>query len=214
MDLLVTLCADEICPILPGRIRRVHRPVPDPASTDLMLSVQTQRSRFRCAREEIGVRITGLAEQLESAPGPVSQADHVRLKTADLARSAGFYAWQFGTWPCDWTGQSMIFRSEDFTLSLALCRAQPGAQRREACASFVLDVATREALIAAYDRARRFGAEVLKPPTAGWQGAGLHSLRLVAPEGNRIELCARPTPQDLMHRPEDRSRVLLVPSGS
>ena len=214
VDLVVTLCADEVCPILPGRIRRVHWPVADPASTDATLSAEAQRSRFRCAREEIGARITVLAELLEIPPGPVSRAGHVRLETGDLARSTRFYAWLLGTWPSDWTAQSVIFRSEGLTLSLALCLRQADSERREACAPFVLDVATREALIAAYHHARRFGAPILKPPTTSWQGGGLHSLWLADPDGNRIELYARPTPQELMHRPVDHSPVLLVPPGS
>jgi catechol-2,3-dioxygenase len=42
----------------------------------------------------------------------------------------------------------------------------------------------------------------------------LHSLWLADPDGNRIKLYFRPTPQQLMHSPEDRSPVLLVPPGS
>ena len=100
VELVVTLCADEVCPMLPGRIRRVHWPVSDPAS-DSTLSAEAQCSRFRCAREEIGARITVLAELPEIPPGPANQAGHVRLETADLARSTRFYAWLLGTWPCD-----------------------------------------------------------------------------------------------------------------
>lgn len=86
MELVVTLCADEVCPILPGWIRRVHWPVSDPAATDPTLSAEGQRSRFRCAREEIGARITVFEDVPEIPPKPVSQAGHVRLETADLAQ--------------------------------------------------------------------------------------------------------------------------------
>jgi arsenate reductase (thioredoxin) len=34
IDLVVTLCAEEVCPVLPGRVRRLHWPISDPASTD------------------------------------------------------------------------------------------------------------------------------------------------------------------------------------
>jgi arsenate reductase (thioredoxin) len=30
VDLVITLCAEEACPILPGRVQRLHWPSPDP----------------------------------------------------------------------------------------------------------------------------------------------------------------------------------------
>ena len=35
LDLVVTLCAEEVCPVLPGRVRRLHWPVADPARDGL-----------------------------------------------------------------------------------------------------------------------------------------------------------------------------------
>src|SRR3546814_5395392 len=34
VDLVVTLCAEEVCPLLPGRVQRLHWPIDDPASSD------------------------------------------------------------------------------------------------------------------------------------------------------------------------------------
>lgn len=62
MDLVVTLCADEVCPVLPGRVKRLHWPIPDPASDDPTLTPEQMRSRFRSARDDIRGRI----EQLQS----------------------------------------------------------------------------------------------------------------------------------------------------
>ena len=31
VDVVVTLCAEEVCPVLPGSVRRLHWPLPDPA---------------------------------------------------------------------------------------------------------------------------------------------------------------------------------------
>ena len=42
-DVIVTLCADEVCPFVPGRVRRLHWPLPDP--TDL--------AGFRAVRDEL-----------------------------------------------------------------------------------------------------------------------------------------------------------------
>jgi arsenate reductase (thioredoxin) len=67
VDAVVTLCSDEVCPVLPGRVTRLHWPIPDPASSDPTLSTQEMQRRFRVAREQIRdklpelTRILGLA---------------------------------------------------------------------------------------------------------------------------------------------------------
>jgi arsenate reductase (thioredoxin) len=53
LDLVVTLCAEEVCPVLPGRVRRLHWPIPDPASKDTSISPNAMRERFRTARDQI-----------------------------------------------------------------------------------------------------------------------------------------------------------------
>jgi len=30
VDVIVTLCAEEVCPVVPGQVRRLHWPLPDP----------------------------------------------------------------------------------------------------------------------------------------------------------------------------------------
>lgn len=61
VDLVITLCAEEVCPVLPGRVRRLHWPIPDPASNDPAQSPEEVRLRFRTARDEIRERIATLA---------------------------------------------------------------------------------------------------------------------------------------------------------
>jgi len=65
-DLVVTLCADEVCPVLPGRVKRLHWPIPDPASDDPKLTPDQMRARFRTARDDIRARISQLHGQLAS----------------------------------------------------------------------------------------------------------------------------------------------------
>ncbi len=60
IDLVVTLCAEEVCPVLPGRVRRLHWPISDPATKDATLPPEEMRMRFRAAREEIKGRLEGL----------------------------------------------------------------------------------------------------------------------------------------------------------
>lgn len=54
---VVTLCGEEVCPVVPGAVSRLHWPLPDPAGggTD-----DEQRARFRAARDEIEVRVRAL----------------------------------------------------------------------------------------------------------------------------------------------------------
>ncbi len=65
LEAVITLCAEEVCPVLPGRVRRIHWPIPDPASSDPSLSAQEMRQRFRTARDRIRERIEGLAALLD-----------------------------------------------------------------------------------------------------------------------------------------------------
>jgi len=66
-DLVVTLCADEVCPVLPGRVKRLHWPIPDPASNDPNLSADEMRVRFRTARDDIRARIAALTASQEGS---------------------------------------------------------------------------------------------------------------------------------------------------
>lgn len=63
MDLIITLCADEVCPVAPGRIKRLHWPLPDPASDDTQIGEQEMLDRFRKARDEIKQRLQNLKYQ-------------------------------------------------------------------------------------------------------------------------------------------------------
>jgi arsenate reductase (thioredoxin) len=70
LDLVVTLCAEEVCPVLPGRVRRLHWPIPDPASKDISISPDAMRERFRTARDQIRARLATL-----DVPGSPEQSD-------------------------------------------------------------------------------------------------------------------------------------------
>jgi arsenate reductase len=65
LDLVVTLCAEEVCPVFPGRVRRLHWPIPDPASADPSLTPEEMRRRFRVVRDEIKAKIRNLSRELQ-----------------------------------------------------------------------------------------------------------------------------------------------------
>ncbi|MDR3685180.1 MAG: arsenate reductase ArsC [Geothrix sp.] len=60
VDLVITLCAEEVCPLFLGRAERLHWPIPDPASEDPTLRPDLLRERFRAGRDEIRRRLEQL----------------------------------------------------------------------------------------------------------------------------------------------------------
>lgn len=66
VDIVITLCGEEVCPVFLGHVRRLHWPVPDPASGDPSLSPDDMRARFRAARDAIRAKIEEFARTLDS----------------------------------------------------------------------------------------------------------------------------------------------------
>lgn len=60
VDLVITLCAEEVCPAFLGRAERLHWPIPDPASDDPALTPEDLRARFRAGRDELRRRLVQL----------------------------------------------------------------------------------------------------------------------------------------------------------
>lgn len=63
VDLVITLCAEEVCPLFLGKAERLHWPIPDPASEDPTLTPEQLRARFRAGRDEIRRRLEALKAQ-------------------------------------------------------------------------------------------------------------------------------------------------------
>jgi len=58
VELVVGLCAEEACPVVPG-VRSLHWPLPNPAGQSI--------ERFREARDELSVRVRALIRDLTGA---------------------------------------------------------------------------------------------------------------------------------------------------
>lgn len=58
VDTVVTLCAEEVCPVFLGEARRIHWPLPDPAGAEG--SEEERLARFRDVRDEIRRRLPSL----------------------------------------------------------------------------------------------------------------------------------------------------------
>lgn len=61
MDYVITLCAEEVCPTLPSKAKRLHWPIPDPATNP------TSSEGFKRARDEIADRLRRFAGELFEA---------------------------------------------------------------------------------------------------------------------------------------------------
>jgi arsenate reductase len=210
VDLVVTLCAEEVCPIFPGRVRRLHWPIADPASTDASISVEEMRQRFRAARDQIKARLEVLKELTDLPEGPPSEEFHASLRVRDLAKSTRFYAWLLQTWPKEWTHRYAIFIRPDLDLNFVVMVADGMELHHDTLYHLGIGVADRDAVVDAYTRAAGFGAHVEKPPRTTWKGTPLHELWLKDPDGNLIEIYARLTDAELARKPADEVPVYLV----
>src|SRR5262245_27930312 len=58
VDLVITLCADEVCPVVPARVEKLHWPLTDPAGAPPAI----MDARFRDTRDELTRRLTELGQ--------------------------------------------------------------------------------------------------------------------------------------------------------
>ncbi len=61
VDTVVTLCAEEVCPVFPGKVRRLHWPLPDPAAA--AGDDAARLAAFRAVRDQIAARVAELFRQ-------------------------------------------------------------------------------------------------------------------------------------------------------
>jgi arsenate reductase (thioredoxin) len=64
VDTVITLCAEEVCPVFLGHVRRIHWPIADPASPDPTIPRDEMLQRFRTARDTLREKLAELARQL------------------------------------------------------------------------------------------------------------------------------------------------------
>ena len=72
-DLVITLCgnADQRCPVLPGRVKRLHWALDDPAAATGEDAIEV----FRRVRDEIETLVRGLIRELRMTPDPPPGAE-------------------------------------------------------------------------------------------------------------------------------------------
>ena len=62
IDVIVTLCREEQCPLLPGKKRHIHWPLPDPAAAP----EEEKDEAFRATRDELIRRLPPLLQELQA----------------------------------------------------------------------------------------------------------------------------------------------------
>ena len=63
---VITLCAEEVCPVFLGGARRLHWPIPDPASKDPAIAREEMLRRFRTARDTLREKIEAFAGSFDA----------------------------------------------------------------------------------------------------------------------------------------------------
>lgn len=90
VEIAITLCAEEVCPVWPGKREREHWPTPDPATDDPSVTPARMLERFRAARAAIRARLWDFAARNvpdDTALGPATEADRDAIEA--LVRASG-----------------------------------------------------------------------------------------------------------------------------
>lgn len=89
VDLVVTLCAEEVCPVFLRKVRRLHWRIRDPVAD---VPVGELRNRFRMARRRIEARLDSIEAALAAPPGleivPSDESDRVQVAVGVIAQSS------------------------------------------------------------------------------------------------------------------------------
>jgi arsenate reductase len=209
VDLVVTLCAEEVCPVLLGETKRLHWPIDDPASSDPSLSRETLLERFRTARDHIDARLAVLEALLDLPPSPEHEEFHASVRVEDLARSVRFYAWLLGTEPKEWTHRYATFIVPETGVNFVILVSDGKTLHKDTLYHLGIALKDRASVIEAHALAKRANATVVKPPRTTWKGTPLHELWLEDPDGNAIEIYARLTEKELREMPADLEPIFL-----
>jgi arsenate reductase (thioredoxin) len=213
VDTVITLCAEEVCPVFLGKARRLHWPIADPASGDVSISRDEMLARFRTARDQIQGRLQVLNELRDLPEGPRPQGFHASMRVKDLAKSTRFYAWLLGVQPKAWTHRDSTFVHPELRTNIVLVVSDVKEIVGSVRYHLGIEVKDKESVSRAHTRALAANWPVKKPPRTTWRGTPLHELWLEDPDGNAIEIYARLTESELAEKPADLEPTIIQPEG-
>jgi len=209
VDLVITLCAEEVCPVFLSGAPRIHWPLQDPDRKHEDLSDEERLQYFRLARDQIRSRLEVLAALRDVPEGPEPQEFHASIRVPDLPTAARFYTWLLGVAPKEWTHRYVTFVSEALRTNFVLLTNDGMELHQDTLYHLGVDVGTRAAVVAAHHRAAAAGWPVHKPARTTWRGTPLHELWLKDPGGNLVEIYARLTDAELAEMPADKEPTFL-----
>jgi protein-tyrosine-phosphatase/catechol 2,3-dioxygenase-like lactoylglutathione lyase family enzyme len=210
VDLVITLCAEESCPVFPGEARRLSWAMPDPDRRDEPLTDEERLGHFRAARDAIARRLEVLAA-LRDPPPPLAPMEfHASVRVPDLAAAARFYAWLLGVEPKTWTHRYVTFVSEALRTNFVVVVSDGLPLHQDTLYHLGVALPSREAVLDAARRAAAAGWEIHRPARTTWRGTPLHELWLKDPGGNLVEVYARLSPAELALQPADLEPTLLM----
>ena len=207
---VVTLCAEEVCPVFLGQARRLHWPIADPASKDPTIPREEMLARFRTARDQIRARLEVLDALLELPAGPAPIEFHASVRVTSLPRSTRFYAWLLGAAPKEWTHRYATFVRPELGTNFVLLVSDGKELHHDTLYHLGVAVADKASVVRAFHEAVAAGHTVHKSPRTTWRGTPLHELWLTDPDGNLIEIYARLTDEELAQKPIDLEAVTLA----
>lgn len=209
VDLVITLCAEEVCPVFLSRAPRMHWPLQDPDRKHEDLTDEERLQHFRVARDQIRARVEVLAALRDVPTGPDPREFHASIRVPDLAAAARFYTWLLGVAPKEWTHRYVTFVSEALHTNFVLLVSDGKELHLDTLYHLGIDVGTKDAVIEAHRRAEAAGWTIHKPARTTWRGTPLHELWLKDPGGNLVEIYARLTPDERAQMPVHKEPTLL-----
>jgi arsenate reductase (thioredoxin) len=121
IDTVITLCAEQVCPVFLGNVSRLHWPILDPTAPDPSLRDDECLARFRLARDQIKARLEVLAALRDVPPGPVATEFHSSIRVCDLPQSASSPSVRLTPNPCCWYDRETNFSTWNISKSIANC---------------------------------------------------------------------------------------------
>lgn len=222
-DIVVTVCghADEHCPFVPTRVKKIHWPLTDPAKAtgseaEIMAQFRTTRDEVRRLVTKLYGELGILVHELPAEPvaplAPGAAEFHMSLRVADLAASTEFYAALLGVQAKDRTVRYSTFVVPHLKLNLVLLINDKGHPLDTYSLYHLgIGVPDKAAVIAAYYRALQLGTTIETPPRTTWRGTPLHELWLRDPTGYLVEVYARLSDAEKTSMPADQEPTFLVP---
>jgi arsenate reductase len=210
VDLVITLCAEEVCPVFLSRAPRMHWPLQDPDRKHEELDDEQRLHHFRVARDQIRARLEVLAALRDVPEGPAPQEFHASIRVPDLPAAARFYSWLLAVAPKEWTHRYVTFVSKTLRTNFVVLVDDGKQLHQDTLYHLGIDVGTKAAVIETHRRAAASGWPIHKPARTTWRGTPLHELWLKDPGGNLIEIYARLTDSELAKMPEHKEPVVLV----